>query len=234
MSIIKSRIVELRNFEITKENLTIYSVLIAILFHVSGAIGMHTNSREWFITMTPFTLIFMGLLLIATDLSEPSKLLKTFITAYIIGYLAEFIGVNTGLLFGEYIYGIALGIKVAEVPLMIGFLWFMSIFGIGNLVNLSLKKLKILQATDWKNRFLTINIAAVLTMIFDIILEPAAISLGYWNWENGNIPIFNYISWYMVSAIIYLYYFHWHGDTPVNKFSIGLIMIQTVFFMVLS
>jgi putative membrane protein len=41
----------------------------------------------------------------------------------------EVVGVKTGLIFGEYKYGSTLGIKLFEVPLIIGFNWVFVILG---------------------------------------------------------------------------------------------------------
>jgi uncharacterized membrane protein len=30
-------------------------------------------------------------------------------------------------------------------------------------------------------------------------MEPAAVKLGFWNWNGGHIPIHNYFSWFWTS-----------------------------------
>jgi len=39
-------------------------------------------------------------------------------------------------------------------------------------------------------------LVGLFAMLFDIILEPAAISLGYWYWDGGSPPLTNYITWF--------------------------------------
>ena len=36
---------------------------------------------------------------------------------------------------------------------------------------------------------------------FDILMEPAAMALNYWNWENGVVPFQNYLAWFVLSFI---------------------------------
>jgi bisanhydrobacterioruberin hydratase len=231
MNVIRKKIFGTDTFQKRKERIQSFSVFIAVLFHVSGVIGMHTNAKTWFIQMTPFTLILMGLLLTLNDRSEPQKFIKIFLLAFTTGYIAEFIGVNSGYLFGNYAYGQALGIKSGGVPLMIGFLWFMTIFGIGNLVLFIRNWYSFFVPPSSGSTFILANFAALLTTLFDIVLEPAAISLGYWTWDNGTIPLYNYISWYLVSAFIYLFYFKWYANCDPHKFAIILILVQLFFFL---
>ena len=40
---------------------------------------------------------------------------------------------------------------------------------------------------------------ASLATIFDALMEPVAVRLGYWQWSGGVIPWFNYASWWLVS-----------------------------------
>ena len=49
--------------------------------------------------------------------------IAVFLIAFAIGFSAELIGVHSGMLFGNYSYGNNLGLKLAEVPLIIGINW---------------------------------------------------------------------------------------------------------------
>ena len=51
------------------------------------------------------------------------KLIKAIIVIYLIGVLAEVLGVRYNMIFGNYYYGNSLGPQVLEVPLIIGFNW---------------------------------------------------------------------------------------------------------------
>lgn len=117
----------------------------------------------------------------------------------ITGFIVECVGVNTGNLFGDYVYGPTFGIKIWNVPLLIGVLWFLTMY-------LGINTIKLMNAYYAKpfSALTTSLLSASLITLYDIILEPAAVNLGYWEWTKGEIPIFNYITWWTVSFIIVL------------------------------
>jgi bisanhydrobacterioruberin hydratase len=209
------------------------SIFIAILFHISGLIGMSTEARSWFISMTPLTLLLMSGLIIWNE----NKITKAFILFFcfcaIVGFLSELIGTNTGLLFGMYSYGNAFGYKILGTPLLISILWFGTVYSVGQIVLAIYISLSKNSERSIATNFLLINIAAALTTFFDYILEPAAIALGYWEWHpEGEIPVFNYICWYFISGFLYAPFFIDRTlSSDVNYFAAFLIFIQTIFFI---
>jgi putative membrane protein len=94
-----------------------------------------------------------------------------------ITFALEVIGVKTGLVFGEYKYGETLGLKLFEVPLIIGFNWILVILGTISVAQLITK-----------NVLANSLIAATISVIFDLVLEPIAIKLDYWQWSQNVIP----------------------------------------------
>lgn len=220
----------------TEASKTFYiSTFIAILFHISGAIGMHTDARSWFISMTPLTLLLMSALILWNEKSITKSLWIYIALCTVVGFLAEVIGTNTGLLFGNYAYGNPFGFKVAAVPILIGILWFVTVYAIGNLV-------LFLYQTLFKNpirsvfvNFALIVLAAAITTLFDYILEPAAISLGYWQWHpDGNIPTFNYVCWFFISGFLQVPFFMNESlSQKINPFAVILIFIQAAFFILI-
>jgi putative membrane protein len=219
----------------TESSKTFYiSTFIAILFHISGAIGMHTDARPWFISMTPLTLLLMSALILWNEKSINKSLWIYFALCAIVGFLAEVIGTNTGLLFGNYAYGNPFGFKIAAVPVLIGLLWFVTVYAIGNLV---LFLYRILFKNPIRSvfvNFVLIVLAAAITTLFDYILEPAAISLGYWQWlPDGNIPTFNYVCWFFISGFLHVPFFMNESlSQKINPFTVVLIFIQAAFFIV--
>ena len=88
----------------------IIATSVALLFQVSGVLGMITGTySEWFIQMTPVNLCVMLGLLLWTNNERTAKFYWFALLAFGVGMLTEMIGVNTGLLFGEYRYGPLLG-----------------------------------------------------------------------------------------------------------------------------
>ncbi|MBN2410717.1 carotenoid biosynthesis protein [candidate division KSB1 bacterium] len=104
----------------------------------------------------------------------------------------EFVGVKTGLIFGQYYYGNVLQPQLFEVPLAIGFAW------LGILLS-SLALLK--NFFDNKSFFLMAAGVALLMTLFDLIMEPAATYVDYWYWQNDHAPLLNYLSWFILGFV---------------------------------
>lgn len=113
----------------------------------------------------------------------------------VFGYAIETFGVLTGLPYGEFFYGDSLGGKlfgivpyllpVSYAPLVIGAV-----------------------AASWRpagsRTFFILRSALLLTLI-DGVLDPGAVSLGFWVWPEGGIyygvPLSNYFGW-LVSSVL--------------------------------
>jgi putative membrane protein len=155
-----------------------------------------------------------------------------------VGFLSELIGVHTGLLFGSYRYEKVLGPGIMEVPFLIGINWFVVVFCCGSVMS---------QLHRWlQHRFLaegegfskqTENIAlcidgALLAVLFDWVIEPVAIKLKFWTWLTGEIPVYNYLCWFIISALLLLLFRKWESGKP-NPFALHLLLIQVLFFLTL-
>ena len=68
--------------------------------------------------------------------------------------------------------------------------------------------------------------------MFDWIMEPVAVKLGYWQWESNSIPLYNYISWIIISAGLLTVFRKLNQEKP-NIFAVHLFIIQVLFFVVL-
>lgn len=67
----------------------------------------------------------------------------------------------------------------------------------------------------------------------DYLVEPVAIKLDFWNWENEIIPLQNYLMWFIKSIFIHglIYFFRPKINTKVSFIIIGT---QLIFFGVLN
>ena len=136
--------------------------------------------------------------------------------------MLEIIGVKTGIIFGDYNYGDTLGFKFFDVPLIIGLNWVIIIWG-GILFSKRITKAP-----------LGISIAtASLALLFDIFLEPVAISFGYWNWQNVDVPLHNYVAWFCIAFTFSFIYTKFNICTD-STIPIHLFFIQLVFFLLLN
>lgn len=197
-----------------KKNLPIYLVLI---LHLVGIIGSNIpQTRDLTISLTPVNLVLSSVLLIVQ--SNNKKIYNFLAVAFLIGMSIEILGVKTGWPFGTYTYGSVLGPKVLGVPLTIGVNWFMLSYSLGVIAHRVTKSLPL---------FLLLGASLMVGM--DFIIEPVAIQLDYWAWQGVDIPLSNYLAWWVISVII-LYFFHRLLREEKNTLSIPLIISQLAYF----
>ena len=212
---------------------------IAILFHCIGFAGILFFKSEDIIKATPLNLLLMCGLIIYTQKAKNISFFILILLCFVVGMLVEIVGTSTGWLFGAYIYGSMLGPGINKVPFMIGINWFIIIYCCGVSIQMLLTRLtdKLSEATG-KNtktiKALSIVVdGATLAVFFDWIMEPAAVKLGYWQrLGDGEIPLYNYLCWFVVSMLLLLFFHRLRFDKQ-NKFAVNLLLIQAMFFLLL-
>jgi len=225
------------------------ATFIALAFHISGFIAIAFFKSSLFISLTPLNLIICAVLIFWTQRIITTPFLVFCFFSYAAGFLAEYIGIHTGILFGNYTYGKVLGPKWNGVPWMIGLQWMITMYCIGVSMNMLHKKISIKQQLQQKlspveqKSFLTrskrweflstVVDGALLAVLFDYVIEPAATTLGYWKWNTDDIPKSNYLSWWLVSVFV-LAVFYSLTFKKQNLFAVHLLLIQFMFFLLLN
>ena len=188
-----------------------------------------------FASLSVYNLLLMFLLILYTQQKLNLAFILFLLLCFTTGLIAEVIGVSTGYLFGNYHYGDTLGFKVRDVPLIIGINWFIVVYCCGITMHTFLNKLsqnaEELQPRPALKAASVILDGALLAVLFDWLIEPVAVKLGYWTWV-GEIPWLNYWCWFMISALL-LIIFYKAGFPKHNKFAIHLLLIQAMFFLLL-
>ncbi len=191
--------------------------MLYLLFMVGAAGHSIPVIDDYFVIITPVFLLICHLAVIM-----PAGINKSFLiwiaAAYLFSFLAEVFGVKTGLLFGDYVYGKVLGAAIAEVPVIIGLNWVIIVAG-----SIQLAKKYSLNSIIWP---------AVITVLFDFLMEPAAIYLKYWTWENNIIPFQNYAAWFSISLLLSFVYQKMKIDYK-NDLLIHYLFAQALFFLLL-
>ncbi len=191
----------------------LYSIGI-ILFCIPELKTIAHTTTDIFLFLT-HTFIFI---LIVNELKS-KKLIVWFLGVSLFTYLLEIAGVKTGIIFGTYEYGNGFLFRVFDVPLVIGINW----------------AILILTATGLAQRIAGKGIhipfiAAGLITTFDVIMEPVAMKIDFWNWTNGTVPLQNYACWFII-AWIASYFIR---ELPLNKPVVFLyFIVQIVFFGIL-
>ena len=108
-------------------------------------------------------------------------------------FLLEWMGVTSGKIFGVYAYGEVLQPKLMGVPVAMGFAWLSMVLSSAGVAEWLKAK------SGWMGPWLTPLFIALLMLLFDWVMEPAAVKLGYWHWREGSIPLQNYLAWFVFS-----------------------------------
>jgi len=210
------------NLKKTRNNNTI-GILLLSIFYVVGLIGIAVLRLEDFLLLTPFNLLISLIIILWYHPKWIRGTIITLILSYFVGFFIEVAGVNTGIIFGEYEYGSVLGWKLWNTPLIIGINWAMLIYAVGMTANWWLS-----QVSLW----IKAVFGASIMMLLDMIIEPVAIRYDFWTWEAVEVPLQNYISWWIISFVL-LAIFHFFHTKMTNKVASALLLWQFVFFMVL-
>lgn len=207
---------------INKPNLAAITAFY-ILFYLVGIAGMLIPySHEYFNRLTPLALILSFIGLVLFDKTEHSKkTVSLLLSIFILSFIIESIGVNTGVIFGNYQYGNNLGPKIFNTPIIIGFNWVFLVYSTAIIVN----KLKL-------HPVYKVLIASISMLIYDLTMEQMAPELGMWYWQDELIPLQNYLAWFALALIF-------HSVVRIlkinfsNKIALLILSCQFLFFLIL-
>ncbi|SFE74850.1 carotenoid biosynthesis protein [Sunxiuqinia elliptica] len=202
--------------------LILWVKIILVIFYLVGILGFSLDlTYDLFVALTPLNLSLTAVVLLYFQQQWSVKTALILILVACIGFVTEWIGINTGWLFGNYSYGPALGLKLMDTPLLIGINWLLLAYGVFVLFS------KINQR--WYFPFL----GALLMVLFDFIMEPVATALKMWSWESATIPLKNYFDWYLVSLLIFALMRAGRVSLK-NPLAVWILGTQLVFFLALT
>ena len=196
------------------------SIIMIWLFHLSGLIGLLYIDKNLFASLTPLNLFISTTLLFVNQTNATRMKFFIVFAIFFVGMIAEILGVQYGLIFGNYQYGNNLGLKLLGVPILIGFNWVVLTVICGSISSKIFKKSKVL----------SIILGITLMLLIDITLEPIAPVLDYWEFSGSKAPLQNYIGWGITSLITQTLYQYFY-KTKEFIFSINLFIAQFLFFL---
>ncbi len=198
------------------------SIAILVILYSVGLVGLGTASRAWFLAATPLTLVISASLLVWNHRDWNLAAICVMAACILMGFLVEVLGVKTGVIFGTYAYGQTLGLKLWDVPVVIGLNWLLLVYATGTLAA-RLRVPKLAQA----------GLAALAMTVLDILIEPVAMRLDFWQWQGDNVPLLNYFGWLGVSFILQslFQFLRFQKGNSVAGVVLGL---QFVFFGILN
>ncbi|MDX2306070.1 MAG: carotenoid biosynthesis protein [Microscillaceae bacterium] len=196
------------------------AVILIILMHIAGFLGLQSSfTRPWFESLVPFNLLVCGFLILVFQQEINARFVWVAMLIILLGFTIECIGVKTKVIFGDYYYQTALGWKFFEVPIIIGLNWFVLVSStalIGDRLSRHLGS-KVL-------------LGAVLMVGMDILIEPVAIRHHFWAWSQAEVPLQNYLAWFIISIGMLLIY-HLADFDKENKIALPIFLAQAGFFL---
>jgi len=179
-------------------------------------------THNLFILITPYTLVLVTVAIFSHHKEWNIKTIAVLACIFILSFATEIIGVATSKVFGMYAYGEGLGVKIADVPIVIGLNW----------VFLTYASNSIISKYTSKNIPIIVG-AASLMVLYDILLEKVAPLMDMWLFSQNKPPVSNYVVWFLLALV-----FNW----AIQKFRIDthnrparwLFFIQFVFFIIIA
>ena len=197
-------------------------VFLFIIYFV-GIVGSFLPLwRNIVLPLSPITLLLSFLALIYTTPTPKKPIFLFILFSAIIGFVVELIGIHTGYLFGNYHYQQNLGVKIAEVPIVISINWALITLGAAQIA-----------ALISENKYARIVLAASVMLVFDLIMEPVAIKSQFWTWSGGIIPTYNYVCWFLVGLFLQVIYFQ-KIVHRTNNVLVFLFTFMMIFFIALN
>jgi putative membrane protein len=226
----------------TIEILALYIVIGAGgLWHLLGVLQTAMT-----VLSTPVIIVLAALVLWAYNREMPShtaehqrkrnRFFAWSAVVFVLGFGVEFVGVQTGAIFGAYTYETAP--LPALMPVAIGSAWLGMMLASSavaqrvaervGILNGVLNNVQVHQASEsqsgrasnrqsiWQQWLVIVTMAlliATLMATFDVFMEPAAVALRYWAWLELRpfpfvAPFQNYAAWFGISFVFALVGLH--------------------------
>lgn len=206
---------------LSKQHLSLGVIFAA---YAAGILAIGYNFLPELLIATPFNLSLTFGLIFYNSRIKRSKLVLFMFSIYLIGFMVELIGVNTGAIFGAYSYGNVLGPKILHTPIIIGINWIIMVYGGLIMVHQILPRVHMV---------IKALLTASLMVLIDFLLEPVAMYYDFWSWDGGEAPFANYFAWFAISFIIAMISIR-SKMLEENWVAIFSLICITIFFLVLN
>jgi len=225
-----------------KLNLNSSKIILLILIHLIGFLGINSNYRLFFLSLSSINLLISAFIIFFNE-KIPYRL---YLSLYFIFYGVEWLGVYSGWPFGTYFYADTLGVKIFQIPLIIGVNWLLLLHASQETItkfleSFSLKIFKEINKSQISKNtisgipqaILKASLVAALMLLIDYLIEPHAAELDYWHWFNDTIPLSNYLAWLIISFFCSLILSF--AKSPRSSFSVTfsylLVLIMFFYFL---
>ena len=177
---------------------------IAVVFPLVGAALFVASYEGWlpaWLAMNPALVLFGTLVMRLPLVAGLAPLVDGRAAAGVVAlaaysYAVEFVGVHYGVPYGEFSYQAELGPMLAGVPVGL------PVFFIPLVLNSYLLALLLFPRAGRLRRTLA---ALAIVLVVDLVLDPAAVGLGFWTYESGGVyygvPLSNFVGWVLSGLV---------------------------------
>lgn len=112
-------------------------------------------------------------------------------------YVIEAVGLATGFPYGEFRYLTDVGPMVGGVPVAL------ALFFVPLALNAYLLA-TLLLGVGTRRGSLLVPLAVGLLVVVDLVLDPAAVAIGFWTYDGGpyyGVPVSNYLGWLLSGSV---------------------------------
>ena len=194
--------VQLRAEQLVQDN----RFTIAVVFPLVGAVMLVASAEGLlpaYLSFNPLLILFgtavmrLPLLVgLAPLVSRRAAVLLGGAAAF--AYGIEMVGIATGFPYGNFEYLVALGPMIKGVPLGL------PIFFLPLVLN-SYLLVTLLGGTAVTGRHVRLPATLAVVLAVDLVLDPAAVAIGFWAYDGGGafygVPVSNYLGWLLTGAI---------------------------------
>lgn len=194
------------------------TLAVLVIFYAVGASGILSRHSEVFVRLSFANLVLTAALLLANAERFDRSAASAFLLCAIVGFSVEALGVETGVIFGEYHYTNRMGPSLFGVPVVIGLNWAVLIHAVHGWLG-----------KRFGSRTLMAALGATVMTALDAVMEPVALRLRFWVWQGDSVPLRNYLAWWSVSFVLLLV-----SDAlsprPSNRLARWVLGVMLVFF----
>jgi uncharacterized membrane protein len=206
--------------------------IVLSMMYLAGTIGLLLpQTQPYFKLASPFNLWVSLILLLLFHQDFNKSFIFTAIFILLTGFFVEVLGVHTGMIFGKYWYGQTLGTQFLDVPLVIGANWLLLVYCSGVVTNHIFEKY-FSNRPFFSSDFFKAIISAMLMVGLDFLIEPVAIHLDFWHWQNEQIPTQNFQAWFVI-ALVLNYLFFKVKFLKDNQLASLIFFLQFMFFLII-
>lgn len=194
--------------------------LCFVRFYTVGLVlYMLPFTREIFILITPASLVVAIGVVFYFHRQWNVQTVLFFIFIGVSSFFLEMAGTRTGVIFGAYRYERGLGVQFNHTPLLIGLNWLFLLYATRSLAGRIAGRPAI-----------RVVVAALLMVIYDVVLEWVAPLMQMWRFESTYPPLRNFLAWFTVS-LLYHTLFELLSIPASNALASIVWSIQWIFFV---